>query len=579
MPSIARFFSFGSKKQAAQPLSRKGAAGAPAPDATWIERLPNEAALLASVGIALFLFAALLSFNANDPGLSSSGAGGATRNLVGTAGAWIANGLLSCVGFVAYLSPFAVLWLGSRAYRGFDAPLHLPFGVRATAWFVAALSLAGLAAMYSGVSAGLPQGGGGIAGSLLGNGLTSVLNPLGATLLLLTLAVVALPLAMIFSWLSVLDFIGSRTLSLIARIRSRDAADELPPADPDQSLAEPPLREARRRKAKPDALRAMPELDLPMSLPPDGSPALTGDDGLVAVPPLPRFADDENSARAAQFASDFGHELPLDDEIPSVEMEVDAEADIEADDEALSPPWLPTPAIVEPAPRPVPVAAIAETTLVMVKPKKPVKPDALPIPVFNGEPLPPLYLLDPPKPGGRRYTAEEIDRLSRELERHLASFGVKGTVVDAMPGPVITRFELQPASGVKGLADHQPVARSGAGDVCGLGPRGRGHRRQERHRSGDSEPEARDGQLVGNPRVERLYECRLAADHGHGQGHRRQSGGGRHGQDAASAGRRYHRFRQVGGDQRDDPVDAVQGDGRSAAPDPDRPEDAGTLCL
>ena len=354
MPSIARFFSFGSKKQAAQPLSRKSAAGAPAADATWIERLPNEAALLASVGIALFLFAALLSFNANDPGLSSSGAGGATRNLVGTAGAWIANGLLSCVGFVAYLSPFAVLWLGSRAYRGFDAPLHLPFAVRATAWFVAALSLAGLAAMYSGASASLPQGGGGIAGSLLGNGLTSVLNPLGATLLLLTLAVVALPLAMIFSWLSVLDFIGGRTLSLIERIRSRDRADELPPADPDQSLAEPPLREARRRKAKPDVLRAMPELDLPMSLPPDGSPALTGDGGLVAVPALPSFADDEDSARAAQFASDFGHELPVDDEIPSVETE--AEAEIEADDEALMPPWLPTPDIVEPAPRPVPGA-------------------------------------------------------------------------------------------------------------------------------------------------------------------------------------------------------------------------------
>ena len=42
-------------------------------------------------------------------------------------------------------------------------------------------------------------------------------------------------------------------------------------------------------------------------------------------------------------------------------------------------------------------------------------------------------------------------RLSRELERHLADFGVKAQVVDAMPGPVITRFELQPAPGVKGV--------------------------------------------------------------------------------------------------------------------------------
>lgn len=452
MPSIARFFSFGSKKQAAQPLPRKGAAGAAAADATWIERLPNEAALLASVGIALFLLAALLSFSADDPGLSSSGAGGATRNLVGTAGAWIANGLLSCVGFVAYLSPFAVLWLGSRAYRGFDAPLHLPLAVRATAWFIAALSLAGLAALYGGSSASMPQGGGGIAGSLLGHGLTEVLNPLGATLLLLTLFVVSLPLAMIFSWLSVLDAIGSRTLALIDRLRHREAADEVPMADLDPSLDEAP-REARRRKPKADLVRTTPDLDLPLELPPDQQPSLSRDedpavdDGLEAEPAdaddavADLVADDDAAARRARFAADFGHSVPA---APA--------ADAEVDDDDAPPPWLPTPA-PESAPllsRVESPVVIPETTLVMVKPKKPAKPDAVPPPVFNGEPLPPLYLLDPPKPGGRRYTAEDIDRLSRELERHLASFGVKGTVVDAMPGPVITRFELQPASGVKG---------------------------------------------------------------------------------------------------------------------------------
>ncbi|MBA4286809.1 MAG: cell division protein FtsK [Xanthomonadaceae bacterium] len=430
-------------------MPRKGAAGASAADATWIERLPNEAALLASVGISLFLLAALLSFSADDPGLSSSGAGGATRNLVGTAGAWIANGLLSCVGFVAYLSPFAMLWLGSRAYRGFDAPLHLPLAVRAAAWLVSALSLAGLAALYGGVSASLPQGGGGIAGSLLGHGLTRVLNPLGATLLLLTLFVVALPLAMIFSWLSVLDAIGGRALALIERLLRRDAADEVPMADLDQSLAEPP-REARRRKPKADLLRTTPELDLPLELPPDQQPLL-GRDAEIAAGMASDIsfehepaAEADAAARHARFAADFGHPVPA--------AAAAADDDRSGDDEdASTPPWQTPP---EPAPLMTrvesPAVAIPDTTLVMVKPKKPAKPDAVPPPLFNGEPLPPLYLLDPPKPGGRRYSAEDIDRLSRELERHLASFGVKGTVVDAMPGPVITRFELQPASGVKG---------------------------------------------------------------------------------------------------------------------------------
>ena len=72
------------------------------------------------------------------------------------------------------------------------------------------------------------------------------------------------------------------------------------------------------------------------------------------------------------------------------------------------------------------------------------------VPAFTGNPLPPLDLLDIAKPSGRRYTADEIDRLSRDLERHLKSFGIEAQVVNAMQGPVITRFEIQPAAGVKG---------------------------------------------------------------------------------------------------------------------------------
>src|SRR6202012_3096693 len=88
----------------------------------------------------------------------------------------------------------------------------------------------------------------------------------------------------------------------------------------------------------------------------------------------------------------------------------------------------------------------------VVKPKKPQMADEPVVPAYDGiNPLPPIELLDAPRPSGKRYTPEEIERVSRELERHLADFGVKAKVVDAMPGPVITRFELQPAPGVKGV--------------------------------------------------------------------------------------------------------------------------------
>src|SRR5262249_8770452 len=50
----------------------------------------------------------------------------------------------------------------------------------------------------------------------------------------------------------------------------------------------------------------------------------------------------------------------------------------------------------------------------------------------------------------KSFSPEDLERISRELEQHLADFGVEAKVVAAQPGPVVTRFELQPAPGVKG---------------------------------------------------------------------------------------------------------------------------------
>ncbi len=66
--------------------------------------------------------------------------------------------------------------------------------------------------------------------------------------------------------------------------------------------------------------------------------------------------------------------------------------------------------------------------------------------------LPPLTLLAPPnehQSPAAGYSHEVLEALSNELEQHLLDFGVQATVVAAHPGPVITRFELQLAAGVK----------------------------------------------------------------------------------------------------------------------------------
>jgi S-DNA-T family DNA segregation ATPase FtsK/SpoIIIE len=65
-------------------------------------------------------------------------------------------------------------------------------------------------------------------------------------------------------------------------------------------------------------------------------------------------------------------------------------------------------------------------------------------------PLPPLRLLDQPAREVETLSAETLEFTSRLIERKLNDFGVEVKVVAALPGPVITRYEIDPAVGVKG---------------------------------------------------------------------------------------------------------------------------------
>lgn len=75
------------------------------------------------------------------------------------------------------------------------------------------------------------------------------------------------------------------------------------------------------------------------------------------------------------------------------------------------------------------------------------------VPLFDapvsGE-LPPLSLLDPADPpSDKGFSKENLEALSRLLELKLKDFNVVAEVVSVLPGPVVTRFEIQPAPGVK----------------------------------------------------------------------------------------------------------------------------------
>jgi S-DNA-T family DNA segregation ATPase FtsK/SpoIIIE len=77
----------------------------------------------------------------------------------------------------------------------------------------------------------------------------------------------------------------------------------------------------------------------------------------------------------------------------------------------------------------------------------------LQIPLFSALPagsLPPLSLLDEPKQQAKGYSPETLEALSRQVEMKLKDFRIEARVVGVYPGPVITRFEMEPAPGIRG---------------------------------------------------------------------------------------------------------------------------------
>ncbi len=73
--------------------------------------------------------------------------------------------------------------------------------------------------------------------------------------------------------------------------------------------------------------------------------------------------------------------------------------------------------------------------------------------LFNDMPdskLPPLSLLDEAPHSQETVSVETLEFTSRLIEKKLSDFGVEVKVVAAYPGPVITRYEIEPATGVKG---------------------------------------------------------------------------------------------------------------------------------
>jgi len=375
---------------------------------TGVQRL-LEAGLLISGALAIFIFLSLVSFNPADPSWSQTGFEGAIHNAGGAVGAWTADVLLFTFGFVAYLIPFAFAGLGYLLFRQTHRLLELDYLAVSLRLVGALLTLIGASALSSINFDDIYYfSAGGIFGDVIASSLLPYLNFVGSTLLLLTFLATGLTLVTGISWLQVADKLGEWSINgvlwLVEKIRTTwtQRGDSEPQQQTEQSS----------QRAEPD----------------DSVLAIESDEqGRADEPKIDLeglFGKNEHADDKAEPTLDLPSINPL------------------AEDEPEPPRFS-----KQAAERKQQVSQPSSTALTVSEKATAQSDDNEQAETLP--PLPSIELLDRPNKKENPITQEELDQVSRTVETVLKDFGVDVTVAHVQPGPVITRFELDLAPGVK----------------------------------------------------------------------------------------------------------------------------------
>jgi len=312
----------------------------------------REIALILCSALAIFLFVALYTYNINDPAWSHSTISTVVENASGKVGAWFADITYFIFGNIAYVFPFLVLFTGWKIFRGksqteSSRAVHILLG--GIGFVLLIVTSTGIAALhFFDDSSVLPANSGGLLGSLVGEFLISVFNPLGSTLFLLALLLTGISLFGL-SWLKLMDSTGKFIIHFFTGIASR----------------------RRERKIAKEAKK-----ERKITIEKENIKVAKRKAPVIAVPKKKETAKGERAFKEKQ--------IPLFREKKS-----------------------------------------------------------------KGS-LPELSLLDLPVEAKQKMSPEALEAMARLLEIKLKEFNIDAQVVEVLPGPVITRYEIQPAPGVKG---------------------------------------------------------------------------------------------------------------------------------
>ena len=395
-----------------------------------------EVGMMLSCATAFFLLIALASFHPSDPGWSQAGLHNEIQNLMGSMGAWAADILLFTFGITAYVLPFTLAFCGWFIFLHLKSVTKLDYltiSLRLVGALLVIFGFTGIASInfddFYSVSAG------GAMGDIISTALIPHFSFVGTVLLLICFFCTGFTLATGISWLSIIDSIGSFTINRAKDIYSlpqKVSAFSLPSFGNGNEKALPKPINTESSELNITSLRAEPEADSSSENATQFTKTDTHRNSHSSIKSEPEFHIPD-----AVFMSE-------DDDVKSSDKYVYRSEDDETEE----------------APRPEVerqrikvVRASKSAGQGGLRAEQSIKPattsQETAIKPAEKAVMPSFDLLERADKHENPITQEELDQVSRLLEEKLADFSIIANVVDVLPGPVITRFELDLAPGVK----------------------------------------------------------------------------------------------------------------------------------
>ena len=401
-----------------------------------------ETGLIISTFAAIFILCALISFDPADPAWSQTGEFRNVKNITGTAGAWVADILLLSFGWLAYLVPAAIQLFGYLLFKQPHRILQLDYTTLALRVIGFALFITSATAISSINFDDIYNfSSGGVVGDVIASAMMPAFNFTGTSILLLCFFFAGLTLLTGVSWVEFVDYLGD----LVVRGYRYTANYAQGWMQRERIAANPVQADAQFNDDVDDYEQSDTTLEQSSEFEQEPAKSKKPAKQKAITKEQPTFSE-------PQISDDYS---PFDELDDILDQEIGFSAiDDEPMDTAAALNALDQSQVVEPE---KPVTTVVSPARPMPKPKPAYQPPPTAKEKFEElldkepppGPLPSLDLLDRPDKAKNPISEEELDGVSRLVETKLLDFNVQAKVVGVYPGPVVTRFELDLAPGIK----------------------------------------------------------------------------------------------------------------------------------